>query len=123
MSNMYCPNCKMNVYTVREDIDIGLIIILFIFTAGIGILIYLAVYYDKKVNRCIHCKSVCKPLLIEQAPEVNEQASSEVKQYKPIIKEDVKSDNQDSKFCFNCGVKLDEREGRNFCPYCGTNIY
>jgi hypothetical protein len=40
---MYCPKCKMNVYTKKNDFNIGLAIILAIFTGGIGLLIYVAV--------------------------------------------------------------------------------
>ena len=54
---MYCPKCEMNVMTTREDFKIGLAIILAIFTGGIGLLIYMAIYLDKEKNRCIHCKT------------------------------------------------------------------
>lgn len=121
---MYCSNCKTNVLTVREEIDLGLVIILFIFTAGFGLLIYLAIYYDKKPTHCVHCKAICRPNLSEQTNnhltlKPNEAKSyQEVKLYKanePIIEEH-------SKFCYNCGVQLSEREGLKFCAFCGTKI-
>jgi hypothetical protein len=124
MTTMYCPNCKMNVFTVREDLDIGLIIILSIFTAGLGVLIYLAIYYDKDTNRCIHCKSICQPIMVEYQSrkpinllEVSYKVESGSQaSYQAQIEE------QNSKFCYNCGIKLDEREGLKFCAYCGTKI-
>ena len=51
----YCPRCQQNVLLKREEIDTCLAIILLIFTAGIGLLIYLAIYYSKAEDRCIHC--------------------------------------------------------------------
>ncbi|MHA2182435.1 MAG: hypothetical protein ACXAAH_13530 [Promethearchaeota archaeon] len=70
MSLMYCPKCKMNVETKKEDFRVGLAIILIIFTGGLGLLIYVAIYLDKNNNRCIHCSSVCSP------PLVNDQLNS-----------------------------------------------
>jgi hypothetical protein len=110
----------MNVFAVREDLDIGLIIILCIFTAGLGALIYLAIYYDKDANRCIHCKSICKPTILEYPNENSINLvpieSRNEKNNQIHIKEDI------PKFCFNCGIQIDERVGLNFCSYCGTKI-
>ena len=115
---MYCSNCKTNVFTVREEIDFGLVIILFIFTAGFGLLIYLAIYYDKKPTHCIHCKAICRPNLSEQTNNHSTLRSNEAKLNKsnePVIEEN-------SNFCYNCGVQLSEREGLKFCAFCGTKI-
>ncbi len=124
MPTMYCPNCKMNVFTVREDLDIALIIILSIFTAGLGALIYLAIYYDKERNRCIHCKSICQHIILEH------QSGNPISLIKVPYASgsgnqlgyQVQIQEQQSKFCFNCGIKLDEREGLKFCAYCGTKM-
>jgi hypothetical protein len=51
MEKGYCPKCAKEVYMKREEIDICLCIILAIFTAGIGLLIYMVIYLDKKENR------------------------------------------------------------------------
>ncbi len=124
MASKYCPNCKMNVLTVREDIDICLLIILAIFTACIGPLIYLAIYYDKEPNRCVHCKSICQPIsnigndnvLGSKPPQINKHQEAE-----NYVEINAKfADN--SKFCSNCGVKIGEREGLKFCAFCGTKI-
>jgi len=124
MANMFCPQCKTNVLTSREDIDICLAIILLIFTGGIGLIIYLAIYYGRDPNRCVHCNSTCKPKLIEQEPSSTHQDSNQ--SYKPIqlapIQEILENDEKQSKYCFNCGVQIDERDGLKFCPFCGTNI-
>ena len=120
MSTMYCEKCHTNVLTKREDLDIGIIIILFIFTAGLGVLIYLVVYYDKKLNRCIHCNSICKPLLLEDQSNKIIEPSKETFNYREINSTSDR-DNNESKFCYNCGTKLDERE-RKFCPFCGVSV-
>ncbi|GAH30242.1 unnamed protein product, partial [marine sediment metagenome] len=39
---MYCLKCNKNVYTKKNDFNIGLAIFLAIFTGGIGLLIYVA---------------------------------------------------------------------------------
>ncbi len=124
MASKYCPNCKMNVLTVREDIDMCLIIILCIFTAGIGVLIYLAIYYDKEPNRCVHCKSICHPISNIQNVSVLNPKPSQIDSHKEaknyiIINPQVAVE---SKFCSNCGVKIGEREGLKFCAFCGTKI-
>ena len=117
---MYCEKCQTNVLTKREDLDIGIIILLFIFTAGLGIIIYLIVYYDKKPNRCIHCNSICKPMVLEFRNDKKvvqvEDNRNKMQNYVPI-----NSINEKSKFCYNCGTELDERE-RKFCPFCGVNV-
>ena len=117
---MYCEKCQTNVLTKREDLDIGIVILLFIFTAGFGIIIYLIVYYDKEPNRCIHCNSICKPMLIESQNNKTvvqvEDKSEKMQNYVSI-----NTINERSKFCYNCGTELDERE-RKFCPFCGVNV-
>ena len=120
MAIMYCQHCERKVLTSREEIDIGLVIILIIFTAGLGALIYLAIYYDKQENRCVHCKTICIPTPLEQSGgtiSLLESPKSVEKRnhYIPISQET-------SKFCYNCGVEIDERNGLKFCPYCGTKI-
>jgi hypothetical protein len=117
---MYCEKCQTNVLTKREDLDIGIIIILFIFTAGLGVLIYLVVYYDKNSNRCIHCNSICKPVLLEnQINKIVEPIKEPLSDMELNITEN--RNNKESKFCYNCGTKLDERE-RKFCSFCGVSV-
>ncbi len=117
---MYCEKCQTNVLTKREDLDIGIIILLFIFTAGVGIMIYLIVYCDKQPNRCIHCNSICKPILLESQNDKSviqvEDNCNKMQNY--VL---INSINEKYKFCYNCGTKLDERE-RKFCHFCGINV-
>ena len=124
MASKYCPNCKTNVLTVREDINLCLIIILCILSAGIFVLIYLAIYYDKEPNRCVHCKSICHPISNIQNVSVLNPKPSQIDSHKEaknyiIINPQVAVE---SKFCSNCEVKIGEREGLKFCAFCGTKI-
>lgn len=124
MASKYCSNCKMNVLTVREDIDMCLIIILCIFTAGIGVLIYLAIYYDKEPNRCIHCKSICQPISNNQNDSVLNIKPSQIDNYKETENYIINNAHiaVELKFCPNCGVKIGERGGLKFCGFCGAKI-
>lgn len=124
MATNYCPNCKMNVLTTREDPDIFLVIILCIFTAGIGLLIYLAIYYDKEPSRCVHCKSICQPISnIQNDSKLNSKPLQINNQQEAENYVEINTNFADkSKFCSNCGVKIGEREGLKFCAFCGTKI-
>ena len=120
MNTMYCEKCQSYVLTKREDLDIGVVILLFIFTAGLGVLIYLMIYYDKETNRCIHCNSICNPMILEyqkdkRIPPVEEKSE------KMLNYISLNTIENKSKFCYNCGTELDKREGR-FCPFCGVNV-
>ena len=124
MATMYCPKCKMNVFTVRDDLDIGLLIILCIFTAGIGAIIYLAIYFDNDANRCIHCKSICNPVMIEDESKNSIsllKCCPNEKSKKETINQ-IQIKDERTKYCFNCGTELDERERLNYSAYCGTRI-
>lgn len=120
---MYCPNCKTNVLTVREDFRVGLAIILAIFTGGIGLLIYLAIYLDKEQNRCIHCKTACQIQQEMVLTNSNYQVLNQSHQSQLVVTTIEKESAEDgAKFCYNCGVQLTGRGGSKFCPYCGSNI-
>ena len=124
MATKYCPNCKMNVLTVREDINLCLIIILCILSAGIFVLIYLAIYYDKEPNRCVHCKSICLPISNNQNDSTLNSKPTQIYKYheaENYVENDAHIADE-SKFCSNCGVKVGEREGLKFCAFCGTKI-
>lgn len=112
----WCPRCQQNVLLKREEIDTCLAIILLIFTAGIGLIIYLAIYYSKAEDRCIHCSAkITTPQT--QSPYISQtqqtsystsvNVSEEVTGFKPG-------------FCALCGEKLDS--GTKFCPNCGSQI-
>ena len=122
--SMYCPKCEMSVLTTREDFRIGLAIILAIFTGGIGLLIYMAIYLDKEKNRCIHCKTVCQiqPEIVQTNSNYQSVSYPHQNQFVVQAIEKVEVESK-SNFCYNCGVQLQSsRDGAKFCPYCGNNI-
>ena len=125
MPMMYCPHCETNVLTAREDIDICLVVILALFTAGIGLIFYLVYYFSEDENRCVHCNSRCLPQKTGQVvslttPVVNPYLHNHENQQVQIIQTNI-NENTSAKYCSNCGSKL-ERQNISFCPYCGTNI-
>ena len=123
MSMMYCPNCKMNVPTVKKDINIPLAILLAIFTGGIGLLIYLAIYIERDANRCIHCKGECSMILENVNTNYNSQyqtTSYQIQDYSPLKK--INSDKEIPRYCYNCGAEREANENAKFCYYCGINF-
>ncbi len=124
MSLMYCPKCKMNVETKKEDFRVGLAIILVIFTGGLGLLIYAAIYLDKSKNRCVHCNSVCRAQLVSNQSNSNYQlisSSNQMLSQKAVVQTQTQLV-AETKYCYSCGVELDQREDAKFCRFCGTNI-
>ncbi|NVM38066.1 MAG: hypothetical protein HWN81_20900 [Candidatus Lokiarchaeota archaeon] len=120
---MYCSKCNKNVYTKKNDFNIGLAIFLAIFTGGIGLLIYVAVYLDREHKpRCIHCDSICYEQMENNQPVSSYQviSSSNQGQRQKLILESHKND-ENSKFCFNCGSELDQSENAKFCALCGSS--
>lgn len=113
----YCPYCKMKVILKREGINIPLAILLGIFTGGIGLLIYLAIYYNRTEDRCIHCRNRIFPLQT-QVNSSNYQAQSKLTTTKEMI-EEVRGDKLF--YCAFCGEKLDERN-IEYCSNCGGRI-
>ncbi|MFX0042178.1 MAG: zinc-ribbon domain-containing protein [Candidatus Hodarchaeota archaeon] len=106
----YCPHCQQVVLLTREDIDICLAIILLIFTAGIGLIIYLAIYYSREEDKCVHCGTRIIALQTQPAGQISyqQQAVEEFKRDNPF-------------YCTYCGEKLIV-EGIKFCPKCGSKI-
>ncbi|MBN1801361.1 MAG: zinc ribbon domain-containing protein [Candidatus Lokiarchaeota archaeon] len=97
----------------KEEINWVLVIILAIFTGGIGVLIYFGIYFSKSQNKGSNSNYYPSNT---QKEIISEQRSNP---YSINItpEEEVVS----VQFCPNCGVKL-ERERTRFCPYCGTNV-
>lgn len=102
----YCPQCRQNVLMKREEINYCLAIILF-FT-GIGLLIYLIIYFSKREDKCVHCGMRC------QTPNQNGQITYQTSNVTNI-------QGEKAIFCPLCGSELDKRN-QNFCPSCGSNI-
>ncbi len=134
MTTGFCSNCKQNVLLVREEIDWPVAIILLCFTGGIGLIIYLIIYYSKTEDRCVHCHSHIKTLTAPNAQLVQQKArnvqnpyhfqTETQKQQKTEYKanesiEDVKTIQPN--FCPFCGERLDNKDAK-FCPHCGTKV-
>ncbi|MFX1418331.1 MAG: zinc-ribbon domain-containing protein [Promethearchaeota archaeon] len=116
----WCPRCQQNVLLKREEIDTCLAIILLIFTAGIGLIIYLAIYYSRPEENCIHCGTKIttpqhpSPYTYQSQPQAQQSTYST-----PVsVPEEVTG--AIPNFCALCGEKLDV--GAKFCQNCGSQI-
>ena len=116
----WCPRCQQNVLLKREEIDTCLAIILLIFTAGIGLLIYLAIYYSKAEDRCIHCGAKITPLQSPSPYTYQTQAPVQQLSSSTPINTSQEITGSRPNFCALCGEKLDP--GIRFCPNCGSQI-
>ena len=119
----YCYHCKQNVLLRREDIDICLALILLIFTAGIGLVIYLAIYYSKEEDRCVHCGATCTQTLNRSNSQPTQQISNQTPHEVSSlpIQEVVENHAKDVHFCPFCGDSI-QQVGVKFCPNCGSKV-
>jgi len=130
----FCPNCKQNVLLVREEINWPLAIILLFFTAGIGLIIYLIIYYSKTEECCIHCHSQITTITALSAQPAQQIAQNVQNPYRFQTEtqnqqkneyrisesvEDVKTIQLN--FCPFCGERLENKDA-TFCPHCGTKV-
>ncbi|TXT64915.1 MAG: hypothetical protein BAJALOKI3v1_150018 [Promethearchaeota archaeon] len=132
MTTGYCPHCGEVVLGKREDIDICLAIILAIFTAGIGLIIYLIIWYSKDENRCVHCNSVLRPTETQFQPSQGqpyrqEPTPPQQNPYKMASSSTSTSNSKEevisggnTKYCPFCGSDIEP--GAKFCPNCGSKI-
>ena len=111
----YCPHCKQNVLLKREDIDVCVAIILFFFTVGIGLIIYLIIYYSKPQNRCVHCNSIVSPALTESVTKETTEVPVTPSSYS------LNSNKEAIKFCAYCGEPI-KSINTQYCAHCGTKI-
>lgn len=112
----YCPHCKQNVLLKREDIDVCVAIILFFFTAGIGLIVYLIIYYSKPQNRCVNCNSIVSPALSEHMTREEIEAPEKPNPYSL-----TSTNNESIKFCAYCGEAI-QSKNTQFCAHCGTKL-
>ncbi|MHA1931326.1 MAG: zinc-ribbon domain-containing protein [Promethearchaeota archaeon] len=106
----FCPRCNQQVLLARKQFDTCLAIVLLLFTV-IGFFIYLAVYYSRKEEFCIHCGhqiTFSQSAVQYQTPQVQYQTSQ------------VQPASSTLKYCPLCGEKLDAQV--KFCPNCGGKI-
>ena len=130
----FCPNCKQNVLLVREEINWPLAIILLIFTGGIGLIIYLIIYYSKTEDCCVHCHSQITTITAPSAQPAQQIAQKDQNPYRFQTEtqnqqkneyrisesvEDVKTIQLN--FCPFCGERLENKDA-TFCPHCGTKV-
>lgn len=126
MVEYFCPKCNKMVLTKRDDIDIWLLIILGIFTGGIGALIYLLIYYSHEPDRCVNCNTICTYYIYthSEKPEIEIIKSNHNQARKSIQSEEEFKSKKGFNFCPNCGNKIgnSKYENPNFCPYCGEKL-
>jgi len=116
---MFCPSCKKNTETKRDNFSY-LLAFLLAFTC-IGLIIYILYHLDKKPNLCIYCETVCEPRKLDDNQSNSDpqlQAiSSKSLEFKSPQPEKLKIN-----YCHNCGTEIDEREELNYCGLCGDNV-
>lgn len=114
----WCPRCQQNVLLTREEIDTCLAIILLIFTAGIGLIIYLVIYYRRAEDRCIHCGTKITTLQPESPYRYQPQIQQSPYSASVNVSEEITGATPN--YCPLCGEKLEI--GIKFCPNCGSKI-
>ena len=126
MSNStgYCPYCKQNVLMVREAVNWALVIVLIIFTGGIGLIVYAIIYFNKVPNYCIHCRSKITSTSTNNAKSLSQ--SQYTTQIRPKSEKNVPDSlengkAQQQKFCSFCGELIINREAQ-FCAHCGSKV-
>lgn len=112
----FCNRCNQQVLLQRKEIDRCLVVVLLIFTAGIGLLIYLAIYYGKPEDRCIHCGTRIARYPI-QNPYYPESQTTQDPTPNRVTERSVVHEVQ---YCSLCGEEIEY--GTKFCPNCGGKI-
>lgn len=111
MERGYCPHCEAIVQATRKSLDVALIILLAIFTAGIGVLIYLVIFYSNNdKNLCKECNSTLQT--VPKHYDVSSQGAlaSKPNPYKLSSETDTSKTEE---------VKSKKTE---YCPYCGISV-
>ncbi len=120
----YCPNCEQNVLLVREAIRWPLVIILLIFTGGIGLIVYGIIYFNKAPNHCIHCRSQIALASTSSVQSSNQiQPNTRLGQKSEInaINSMENNNTLQQNFCSFCGEPLLNKKAK-FCAHCGTKV-
>ncbi len=116
----YCPKCEKNVLVKRKELDLCLLVVLCIFTGGLGAIIYLLIYYSKDPKHCVYCNTLCVSELNHSEKEISKETH-----HNSILVDNVKKQiTHEIRYCPNCGVNLKNKINPklNFCPYCGENL-
>lgn len=120
----YCPSCKQNVLLVRESVNWSLVILLIIFTGGIGLIVYAIIYFNKAPSHCVHCRSQIalpstRSVQTSNQIPINSQLKRESE--KGIFDSIEVNKTLKQKFCSFCGEPLHNREAK-FCAHCGSKV-
>jgi DNA-directed RNA polymerase subunit RPC12/RpoP len=116
----YCSRCQQKVLLTREKIDICLAVILFIFTAGIGLIIYLAVHYSKPKLHCVHCGTKVTSFQTPTSYTYQSQSQIRTASHSTPTNSTEKVLGAKPNFCAFCGEKIEV--DMNFCQNCGSKI-
>jgi hypothetical protein len=126
MERGYCPHCERVVKATRRSLDVALIILLAIFTAGIGVLIYLVVFYSRNdKNLCDECNSTLQTVPKNYDVDSQENLAPKPNPYKISSRNDS-SDNEEEitskkgEYCPFCGISVDPN--MNKCPNCSCKL-
>ncbi|MFX1236267.1 MAG: hypothetical protein ACFFAS_11165 [Promethearchaeota archaeon] len=111
METQSCQEIKEPTPLEKDEINWCLVILLGIFTGGIGVIIYFAIYFSKPQNKrtTFYTTQVVYKPTEKHNPYILEKTPGE------------ESDEDIVQFCPSCGVKL-ERSKSKFCPFCGTSV-
>ena len=110
----YCPRCSQDVLLTREEINWGVALLLLCFTGGIGLIIYLVIFYSKPEDRCIHCNT----RVLSRA----QQHTQVIEPSTPSANHEIKvTESESPKYCPFCGEQLESSNVR-FCSNCGTKV-
>jgi hypothetical protein len=92
-------------------------------TCGVGIIVYLIIYYSKPENRCIHCYSIVETRISEPYEQPIQSSKLQTREniyeisQKPLQTiEKVERE----KFCPYCGLNIPENA--RYCPGCGAKV-
>ena len=118
MGSGYCNHCKQNVLLQRGEFDVCLAIILLLFTAGIGFIIYLVIYYNKPENRCVQCGNRIPFINSSQYMQQDFQVKREMQEGQVNSFQEETSFEEGTKFCSFCGEKISSET--IYCPNCGS---
>ena len=109
-SKGYCPNCKKNVE--KKKGSFSFLLAFFLALTGIGLIIYILYYLDRKPKYCKICDTKCEKLQVEVKSQ----------QPKELEVSQTKITDEKVQFCHNCGTQIEFREDAQFCNYCGDNV-
>jgi len=117
----YCPNCKQNVLLVREDINWPLAIILLFFTAGIGLIIYLIIYYNQAEDHCVHCHTQIAVSGIPYTPSPTSNTLGSQNRTQDSNQNYQQPEKTQIRYCPFCGEPLRDNKAQ-FCSNCGSKV-